>query len=48
MNVIKYLTAFHELHESRLMVHCQASEIRFQFRGNFKVTCRNDGQPINS
>ena len=28
---------------SHLMVHCQASETRFQFKGNFRDTCRNDG-----
>ena len=25
------------------MVHCQASDTRFQFKGNFEVTCANDG-----
>ena len=43
INVFMYFTVFHELNRSHLMVHCQASEARFQFKGNLEVTCRNDG-----
>ena len=32
-----YFTTFHELNRSHLMVHCQASEERFQFKGNLEV-----------
>ena len=38
-----YFTAFRELNISNLMVHCQASEPKFQFKGNFEVACGNDG-----
>ena len=38
-----YFTAFHEQNRSRLMVHCQASKTRLQFKGNLEVTCTNNG-----
>ena len=39
-----YFTGFRELDKSHLMVHCQASKARLQFKGNLEVTCINDGR----
>ena len=40
---LSILTVFHALNISHLMVHCQASGARLQFKGNLEVTRRNDG-----